>query len=92
MKKWCAGPVGKFVGGVDIPHRRALVPAGDHGVVEAVHLQPAVVAAAVVAGRGHHAEGAPSNVTTTAAVSTSPYSANRGSPCTLPVAYTSTAC
>ena len=49
-------PGGKLVVGIDISHRHALVPAGDHGVVEAVHLQPAVVAVAVVAGRGHHPE------------------------------------
>ncbi len=52
------GALGKVVGGIDISHRRTLVPAGDHGVMEAVHLEPAVVAVAVVAGRRDHAEGA----------------------------------
>ena len=48
--------LGKLVGGIDVSHRCALVPAGDHRVVEAVNLEPAVVAAAVVPGRRHHAE------------------------------------
>ena len=48
MKKWCAGPCGELVGGIDISDRGALIPAGDHCVVETVHLEPAVVAAAVV--------------------------------------------
>src|SRR5690349_8086812 len=49
-------PGRKLVGRVGVSHRCALVPAGDHGVVETVHLESAVVAAAVVAGRRYEAE------------------------------------
>ena len=48
----------ELVAGIDIPHGRTLIPAGDHCVVKPVYLQPAVVAAAVIARRRHHPEGA----------------------------------
>ena len=55
-ERGAAAPAGKVVAGFEVAHAGAVVPAGGDAVGGAVQLQPAVVAAGVVAGVGHHRE------------------------------------
>ena len=58
MKNRCGCPDGNSTPGLQRPDRPALVHTGGDAVLRAVHLEPDVVAAAVVAGVGDDAEGA----------------------------------
>ena len=86
MKNVAGGPAGQVAPGSRL--RRgvlSLQPAATLSV-GAVHLQPHVVAAGVVAGVGHDRGGAVVEGEQVAAVATSPNSAKKSAPWALPVA------